>query len=81
MLFLSAIQFVLSDEFSHMGSEERQQLLHVWQLSLSLSTTAQEGLSAWQLLYLVHSNLLVPALCLYMDKKHVSCSYSGTLIL
>ena len=50
MLFLSAIQFVLSDEFSHMGSEERQQLLHVWQLSLSLSlsvpyccTTAQEG--------------------------------------
>ena len=25
----SAIQFVLSDEFSHMRPEERQQLLHV----------------------------------------------------
>lgn len=25
----SAIQFVLSDEFSHMKPEERQQLLHV----------------------------------------------------
>ena len=27
--FILAIQFVLSDEFSHMGQEERQQLLHV----------------------------------------------------
>lgn len=26
---LLAIQFVLSDEFSHMRPEERQQLLHV----------------------------------------------------
>ena len=28
-LYVIAIQFVLSDEFSHMRPEERQQLLHV----------------------------------------------------
>lgn len=29
LLSSSAIQFVLSDEFTHMRPEERQQLLHV----------------------------------------------------